>query len=76
MKLRIRNKLSFWSGIFLGIFLFISYFVKIQIGSGANYVIKSSLLSILIFRSPFVLAIYGIIVLGLVVFGLMKIKIE
>jgi len=54
-------------GIGILAFLAISYFLKINIDSGANYLIKDSLLGIVIFHNPFILAIYVLIAVVLIV---------
>jgi len=61
------KKISFWVGIIIALFLTLSYYIKISVDSGANYVVKDSLLGIIIFHSPLILALYAIIVLILVV---------
>lgn len=68
-----KNKNYFWIGILSFLFLLISYFIKINIDSGSNYVTRDSLLGILIFHNIFVLIFYGILILFFISKG---IKIE
>lgn len=60
------NLTLFTTGVTLTIFMFISYFIKINIESGANYNVQDSLLGIIIFHNPIVLAIYVLIVITLI----------
>ena len=59
-------------GIILLVFLGISYFIKIDIDSGSNYIVKDSLLGIIIFHSWIVLLIYIALCLALMWFGIRK----
>lgn len=52
-------------GAALAIFLFLSYFIKINVDSGANYITKDSLLGVIIFHNIFVLIIYILIIVFL-----------
>lgn len=61
-----------WLGAAVLLFLIISYFIKINIEQGANYIIKSSLLGVLIFNNPFVLGIYILISVIFIVKGFKK----
>lgn len=60
------NLTLFTTGVTLTIFMFISYFIKLNIESGANYNVQDSLLGIIIFHNPIVLAIYVLIVITLI----------
>ena len=54
-------------GIVILAFLAISYFIKINIDSGANYIVKDSILGLVIFHNPFILAIYILVAVVLIV---------
>tara|TARA_Y100000034_G_scaffold123127_1_gene169485 strand:- start:297 stop:506 length:210 start_codon:yes stop_codon:yes gene_type:complete len=59
--MKIRNKKYFRIGVGILIFLILSYFIKIPIESGTNYLITDSLLGILIFHNLYILIIYSLI---------------
>tara|TARA_Y100000310_G_scaffold345284_1_gene463411 strand:- start:5684 stop:5896 length:213 start_codon:yes stop_codon:yes gene_type:complete len=65
--MKIGNRLLFWIGIGLFVLLGISYFIGIDVESGANYIVQDSLLGILIFHNPFVFAFYILIGIVLIV---------
>ena len=73
--MKIKNQKIFYLGIIILIGLTLSYFVKINVDSGANYVTKDNLLGILIFHNLFVFIIYLLISLLLVFLSMKKIKI-
>jgi len=56
------------------VFLIVSNFITIEVGSGANYLTKDTLLGLLIFHSPWVLGFYVLVILGLVYYGLGRLK--
>jgi len=66
----IKNKVYFFIGITILVILILFYFVKVDIDSGGNYNTYDSLLGIVIFHNPFILAIYAIIVVKLITKGL------
>jgi len=68
--MKIRNKKMFYLGIIFGIFLVLIYFIKFDVESGANYNVQDSLLGVLIFHNVFVFAIYVLIAIGFISFGL------
>jgi len=58
------KKVSFWSGIAILIILAVSYFIKVRVDSGIDFIYFDSLLGIMIFHNPFILGLY---ILGAVV---------
>lgn len=54
----IKSKSYFWTGVGILAFLIISYFIKIPVDSGINFITSDSLLGIIIFHNPFILAFY------------------
>ncbi len=66
MKIKSENKKYFKIGIGTLLFLILSYFIKIPIGSGTNYLIIDSLLGILIFHKLYILIIYSLIAMFLI----------
>ncbi|MAG38040.1 hypothetical protein CMI45_01485 [Candidatus Pacearchaeota archaeon] len=74
--MKINNKITFFLGIIWIIFLILAYFIKFDVDSGANYIVKDSLLGILIFHSPIVLTVYILVGILLVLLGIMRIKIK
>ena len=56
-----KNKFFFYAGILIIIFILLSYFIKVGIDNGENYLVKSSLLGLIIFYNPFILALYILI---------------
>ncbi len=56
-----KNRAYLMAGILLLIILTISYFINIDIEKGANYIVETSLLGVLIFYNPFILGIYILI---------------
>lgn len=73
MKAKLHKPLYFWLGIIILAVLILSLFIQVHIPSGTDVII-TSLLGILIFYNPIVLAIYIIIALILIILGLKKIK--
>jgi len=65
-------KISFLIGVIISVILISAYFIKVDIEQGSNYVIKSSLLGILIFYNPFVLAAYVLLSTILIIKGIKK----
>ncbi len=74
--MKVKNPLRFYLGIILGFFLLISYFINFEIDSGSNYIVKDSLLGILIFHNLFIFAFYVLIFLWLILSSLLKFKIK
>lgn len=70
--MKITNLSMFLIGIFVLAFLFIGYFVPIKIEEGSNFIIEDSLLGIMIFHNPFILAVYILIAVFLIVKGVKK----
>ena len=72
------KQLYLWIGILILIFLIISYFIPVyqtvNYNSLASVQVKSSLLSWLIFSSPWVLGMYIFIALFLIWFGIKNIE--
>ncbi len=66
------NSIYLFSGIFILVFLGISYFINIDIETGANYLTQSSLLGYIIFYNPFILGIYILIAIYLMFLGKKK----
>ena len=66
----INNWVFFVVGILLVVFLAISYLIKIQVDSGANFTTYDSLLGIIIFHNIFVLGFYVLIALIMIVLGI------
>ena len=75
-KMKIQNKFKFYFGFFIGIFLLISYFINFDVDSGSNYIVKDSLLGVLIFHNPFILGIYVFIVVALILSGFINIRLK
>ena len=65
---------SFWAGIIILAFLAVSYFISINVDSGQNYKIYSTLLGEIIFYNPFVLSLYIILAIVLIANSFRKIK--
>lgn len=65
---------KFVSGIIILVVLLISYFIKLNVDSGANFSTTQPLLAKLIFESPFVLAVYVLAGLALMLSGLSEKK--
>ncbi len=61
-----KKGLSLIMGILIILFLIIAYFIKFTVEEGANYSVQSSLLGIVIFHNPFILAIYILIAIVLI----------
>ncbi len=67
-----KKQVIFYSGIGFAVFLAVSYFIKIPLDSGRNYLTFDSLLGIIIFHNPFILAIYVLIAILLIIKGMRK----
>ena len=65
-----KKKVYFWIGIVILALMIISYFIKFQVDSGANYSTLDSLLGIMIFHNPWILGLYILIVIFLVIKGI------
>jgi len=61
---------KFVSGVVILFALVISYFIKINVESGANFSTTQPLLAKLIFESPIVLGVYVLIAVWLILSGL------
>ena len=72
MKTYIKKPGYFWSGIIIIIIFIISYFIKFRVDSGSNFDIYDSLLGLIIFHNPFILAIYVLIIVMIIKMGLGK----
>ena len=72
------KKLYLWFGLLILIILIISYFIPVYqtflYNDIADVKVKSSLLSWMIFSSPWVLGIYILIAIGLIWFGIRGIR--
>jgi hypothetical protein len=68
-KNQIKLSLLTWLGILIIVFLIISYFIKINVDSGDNYVTQDSLLGIAIFHNPFILGLYILTAFALITSG-------
>ncbi len=68
--MKIKRAGVFWTGITILVILIIIYFIKFQSDYGSNYTIQDSLLGIIIFHNPFILALYLLIAVVLIVKGL------
>ena len=73
--MKVEKRIFFWIGLIVAFLLLATYFVKIKIDAGSNFIVRDSLLGILIFHNAFVLLIYALVIAFLVLFGLGKIKI-
>ena len=69
---KIKRNGYFWSGIGILVLLILLYFFKINVDAGGNYNVQDSLLGVIIFHNPFILAIYIVIAAFLTVKGLRK----
>ena len=65
-----KQKTYLWIGLIILGILVISYFIKIPVESGTNFITISPLLGVLIFYKTFILVIYILIALFLVYKGL------
>lgn len=74
--MKLVNRVRFYIGLLIVLFLVFSYFLRIEIDSGANYTVTDSLLGIIIFHNFFVLIIYSLIALFFIFTGFKRIKIE
>ena len=68
--MKVISHLKFWAGIGIILIVFLSYFVKISVDSGTNYVVESSLLGTLIFHNAFILGLYILVSVSLIISGL------
>jgi uncharacterized membrane protein len=65
----------FWVGIGLAVLFVLSYFVKIRVETGYNYMIDDSLMGVIIFHNPIIFIIYVLILIALIVpFLISKLK--
>ena len=71
-KIKINKSVCFFIGVAIFLILLLSFFVKIKVEDGLNYITYDTLLGILIFHNPFVLGIYVLIVVILIVKSLSK----
>ena len=72
--MKVKNKKTFFVGVILLFALLASYFIKIEIDSGANFVTETRLLGILIFYNLYLLSFYILIGVVLVVIGIWGLK--
>lgn len=72
--MRIVNNFRFYSGILILLFLLFSYFISIDVDSGANYTVTDTLLGIIIFHNLFVFIVYLMIALFFIVAGTKRFK--
>jgi len=72
VKIKIERKGYFWSGIAILALLILTYIVKFPADAGSNFITYDSLLGIIIFHNPFILAVYLIIAIKLIMNGLKK----
>ena len=70
--MKIHRRGVFWTGVVIFIILLSGYFIKVELESGYNYSTQDSILGVLIFHNPFILAIYVLILVVLIVKGLSK----
>ncbi|PIN92776.1 hypothetical protein COU54_05595 [Candidatus Pacearchaeota archaeon CG10_big_fil_rev_8_21_14_0_10_31_24] len=68
-------KNKFYIGIGILAFLFLAYYIPVNVESGNNYIVQDSLLGIIIFHNLGILGIYILIGLGFILTGKFKIKI-
>ena len=61
-----KRKTFLFIGIVILIILAVSYFINLNVENGVNYAIQSSLLGIIIFYNPFILAFYILIAVVLI----------
>ncbi|MEK6850138.1 MAG: hypothetical protein AABX85_01035 [Nanoarchaeota archaeon] len=71
-KNSVKNKISLFGGVVIAVLLAISYFIKLRVESGFNYISYTSLLGILILHNPFILALYILIVIFLIFYGIKR----
>ncbi|MEK6925463.1 MAG: hypothetical protein AABW71_04480 [Nanoarchaeota archaeon] len=72
--MKIVNKLKFYFGILIILFLLFSYFISVNVESGANYIVTDTLLGIIIFHSLFVFIVYLIIAIFFIFTGVRRFK--
>ena len=70
VKIKIRGKVCFFTGIAIIALIIISYFIKVKMSSGFNYISYTPLLGVLIFHNPFILTLYVLIAIILVFYGI------
>ncbi|PIN89926.1 hypothetical protein COU60_02430 [Candidatus Pacearchaeota archaeon CG10_big_fil_rev_8_21_14_0_10_34_76] len=67
-----KQKLYLYFGIGIFLALTFSYFIKIPLNSGSNYVTTTSILGLLMFYNPFILGAYIVIATILIYNGIKK----
>ena len=72
MRITIHRKNYFFAGLGIILLMFFLYLIKIDVDSGANYIIKDSMLGIIIFHNPFILGLYILAAITLIVKGISK----
>ncbi len=72
--MKVVNKLAFFSGIFVLLILFFSYFINLNVDVGDNYIVQDTLLGIIIFHNIFILSFYLLIALTLLFVGIKKVR--
>ena len=65
-------KIISYVGLFWLVFLLVAFFIPITVDDGGNYIVKDSLLGIMIFHNIFILIFYAIIGLVLIYLGIGK----
>ena len=68
----IKNRKLIFSGLGIFLVLAITYFIKLNVDDGQNYITVERILGIIIFHNPFVLAIYILVAIILIVKGFIK----
>lgn len=71
--LQIKKVGFFISGLVILTILIASYFIKIEIDSGQNYILQTPFLGVIIFHNPFILALYILITI-IIFFKSLEIK--
>lgn len=61
------KKILFLLGIAILVLILISYFIPLTIDQGSNFLVKDSLLGVIIFHNPFILGLYILASLALII---------
>ncbi len=61
------KRVYFWTGVSIVLIMAISYLITIPVESGANYIVNTRLLGIIIFYNPFILGLY-LLLAGVLIF--------
>ena len=74
--MKVRNKFWCWIGILILFVLLVSYFWKVEVESGVNFVVEDRLLGILIFHNAFVLGLYVLVAIFIILSSIRKVRLR